>query len=93
MKSILQTEKECFKCHTTQNLHKHHVFYGTANRKISEQDGCFVYLCQYHHTGGGGVHSDREFDLNLKRECEKAWLVTYDKTENDFIQRYGKNYL
>ena len=93
MKSILQDEKECYICHSTQNLHLHHVFYGTANRKLSDIDGCFVYLCQYHHTGGAGVHFNRDIDLHLKRECEKAWLVKYDKTEKDFINRYGKNYL
>ena len=92
MKSILQDEKECYICHTTQGLHLHHIFFGTANRKLSDRDGCTVWLCQYHHTGDHGVHFNREKDLQLKKECQKAWMLKYNKTESDFIARYGRNY-
>lgn len=51
MKSILQTNKECYVCKTTYNLHLHHICYGVANRKISDKNGFVVYLCQYHHEG------------------------------------------
>jgi 16S rRNA A1518/A1519 N6-dimethyltransferase RsmA/KsgA/DIM1 with predicted DNA glycosylase/AP lyase activity len=34
-----------------------------------------------------------EIDTRLKEECEKAWLVFYMKTINDFIERYRINYL
>ena len=93
MKSILQDEKECFFCKTTLNLDRHHIFFGVANRKISDQDGCVVYLCASHHTGTHGVHHNRELDLKLKRICERAWLEYYDKTIDDFIKRYGKSFL
>ena len=92
-KSILQTEKECFICKTIFNLHRHHVFYGTGNRKISDQDGCVVLLCVDHHTGAHGVHHNRELDLEIKRKCEAAWLEYYGKTTADFIRRFGKNYM
>jgi hypothetical protein len=92
-KSILQTEKECYICHTTQNLQRHHVYYGTANRKLSEEDGCVVYLCMEHHTGRLGIHFNKKENLKLKQECEKAWLDHYGKTKEDFIRRYGRNYL
>lgn len=93
MKSIIQTEKECFFCKTTLNLHRHHVFGGTGNRKISDQDGCVVYLCADHHTGAQGVHTHREKDLELKRICQRAWMEKNNKTIEDFISRYGKSYL
>ena len=51
VKSLLQRNKACYICGTTLNLHLHHIFYGTANRSISDADGCVVYLCQDHHTG------------------------------------------
>lgn len=92
-KSILQSEKECFFCKTTLNLDLHHIFFGVANRKISDQDGCVVYLCASHHTGAKGVHHNRDLDLKLKRICERAWLEYYDKTIDDFIRRYGKNFI
>ena len=43
-KSIMQTDVECYVTHSRINLHKHHIFYGTANRKKSEKWGCWVYL-------------------------------------------------
>jgi hypothetical protein len=40
-----------------------------------------------------GVHFNRETDLKLKRLCETNWLAVHNKTEDDFIKEYGKNYL
>lgn len=93
VKSIIQNEKACYICGTTQNLHLHHIFFGSANRRLSDADGCVVYLCQRHHTGAAGVHGNRKIDLSLKTKCEKAWLEHYGKTIEDFIKRYGRNYL
>lgn len=92
-KSILQNDKKCYVCGTTLNLHLHHIYYGTANRKLSDADGCVVYLCLHHHTGAAGVHNNRKLDLYLKCRCERAYLNKYNKTVEDFIQRYGRNYL
>lgn len=93
VKSLLQRNKACYICGTTLNLHLHHIFYGTANRSISDADGCVVYLCQDHHTGAHGVHFNKKLDLSLKMKCEQAYLKQNNKTIDDFIQRYGKNYL
>ena len=93
VKSLLQDKEVCYRCGTTQDLQLHHIFYGTANRKLSDIDGCVVYLCQRHHTGAQGVHFNKKIDLTLKARCELAWLEYYDKTIDDFIARYGRNYL
>lgn len=69
------------------------VFYGTANRRLSDEDGCIVYLCQRHHTGAQGVHFNKKIDLTLKARCELEWLKQNDKTIEDFIKRYGRNYI
>lgn len=90
--SLLQTEKVCFFCQTPLNLHYHHIF-GGRNRKIADQDGCGVYLCFDHHTGDHGVHTHPEIDKVLKAKCQIAWMVRYDKSVEDFIERYGKSYL
>ena len=95
MKSIIQTEKKCYVCETTYNLHSHHCMHGTANRKLADQDGLTVYLCYEHHEGNNGVHSKNghELDLELKQLAQKRWMEYYDKTEDDFRQRYGRSYL
>ena len=93
VKSILQRNKACYICGTTLNLHYHHIFYGTANRKISDIDRCACYLCVEHHTGIRGVHHNRTLDTQLKKVCELAYLKEYKATKEDFIKRYGKNYL
>ena len=93
MKSILQDKKECFKCLSTKNLESHHILFGSANRKLSEKDGLKVYLCYEHHRGNYGVHFNKELDLKLKRIAQKKWQEYYNKTTEDFIARYGKNYL
>ena len=69
------------------------IFYGTANRKKSEEDGCWCYLCAYHHNmSNQGVHFDKRFDLWLKQTCQMKWEAEYgDRSE--FIKRYGKSYL
>lgn len=95
MKSIIQTEKKCYVCETTYNLHLHHVIFGVANRKLSDKDGLTVYLCYEHHEGTSGVHgkNGHELDLELKKLAQKRWMKYYDKTEDDFRQRYGRSYL
>ena len=92
-KSILQRNKACYICGTTLNLHLHHIFYGTSNRKISDADGCVIYLCFNHHTGAQGVHFNRKLDLTIKAKCQIEWQKHYNKTTEDFIERYGRSYL
>jgi hypothetical protein len=88
--SIIQDEKECFACHTTQNLHKHHIYYGTANRKVSDKLGLWVWLCARHHNmSDEGVHFDRKFDLALKRLGQEI----YSQEHDDFMEQIGRSYL
>lgn len=92
-KSIISNEPSCIVCQTTENLHKHHVFYGTANRKISEREGCWVYLCARHHTGSEvGVHFNSVFDTRLKQTCQKKW-EELNGSRTDFIKLFGKSYI
>lgn len=93
VRSLLQRNKACYVCGTTFNLHLHHVFYGTANRRLSDADGCVIYLCLNHHTGAQGVHNNRKLDLTIKARCQMAWEKQNNKTTEDFIKRYGRNYL
>ena len=76
------------------NSHRHEVFFGVRNRQKSIDDGLVVFLLpELHNMSSKGVHFNKDFDLELKKVGEKVWLNYYNKTINDFIKRYGKNYL
>ena len=93
-KSIIQDKKECYITGSTYNLHKHHIFGGTANRRLSEKDGLWIWLREdWHDLSDYGVHFNKKLDLKLKKMAQKKWQEYYKKTTEDFIKRYGKNYL
>ena len=92
MKSIISNEKECYVC-GCKTVHKHHIFYGTANRKLSEKYGCWCYLCAVHHNmSNEGVHFDKELYMKIKRLCQEKW-EEINGDRNEFIRTFGKSYL
>lgn len=92
MDSILQTEKKCYITGATTNLHRHHIYFGNPNRRISEENGFWVWLrSDFHNCSSYGVHFDRSLDLELKRACQAAYEHTH--TREEFIKLIGKNYL
>lgn len=93
MKSVLQNEKKCYVCYARDNLHDHHVFFGTANRKLSEKRGLKAWLCPRHHNmSNEGVHFNKQLDRVLKIEAQEYYEEHYG-TREDFIKEFGKNYL
>ena len=68
----------------------HHIFNGTANRTKSEEDGMKIYIHQYpcHEQ----IHAMQGLDLDMKMKGQKIWCEYYSKSENQFVERYGKNY-
>lgn len=91
--SIMQKTPVCYVCGTRQNLHRHHCLYGSANRKLADADGLWIFLCAYHHNmSDHGVHFDKALDMRIKQDAQTAWEETYGRRE-DFVKRYGKNYL
>ena len=74
--------------------HRHEIFFGVRNRQKSIDDGLVVFLSpKLHNMSNEGVHFNKEFDLQLKKIAEQQWLSYYNKSINDFIKRYGRNYL
>lgn len=91
-KSIMQGNKECYLTGETWRLHKHHIFFGSGRRKVSEQNGFWCYLTpELHNMSNNGVHFNRELDLQLKQECQKRYEETH--TREDFMDLIGRNYL
>ena len=92
--SILQTEKECFITGSTYNLHKHHIFYGNPWRRISEENGFWVYLIgRLHNQSDSGVHgkNGHKLDIKLKQICQRKFEETHSREE--FMKLIGRNYL
>ena len=87
-KSIIDNERRCHICGSTDNLHKHHVIYGWANRKLSDEDGLWLYLCMECHMN---LHDYGIHNRDLQIEAEEKWIQTYG-TEEEFRKRYGKSY-
>lgn len=83
-----QAEKECWLCKTTLNLHKHHIYFGVGNRKISDKNGFTAWLCEDHHRL---MHSNRMHDLNLKMAQQEEYEK--DHTREEFMKLIGRNYL
>lgn len=76
MKSIIQDNRECYICRNPFT-EEHHVYYGTANRKLSEKYGLKVWLCPYHHRGIGGVHFNKELDNRIKEVAREKFEAVY----------------
>ena len=92
MKSILQTEKQCFLCGSTVNIEEHHIFFGNGLRIKSERNGFKCFLCAYHHRDSkGGVHGNRHLDLMLKEECQREFEKTHSR--EDWMWLIKRNYL
>lgn len=82
---------------TERTIHyneRHEVFFG-SNRQKSINNGLIVFLTSENHRGTFGVHGKegKAFNLYLKEIAQKTWQEYYNKTTEEFIKRYGKNYL
>lgn len=102
--SILQRKKECYFCRAlweagkelpteyTSPLHRHHIMHGTANRRIADRYGLWVWLCPYHHTmAPEAVHRSRFTDLRLIRIGQQAFEQKHSHME--WMELFRKNYL
>ena len=91
MKSIMQDEKRCYYCPCQYGLERHHVLGGTANRKLSERYGLWVWCCHEHHTGKGGVQYDAQKNFALKAEAQMAFEALYGHEQ--WMNTFRRNYL
>lgn len=92
MRSIVSDTKNCYVCGTAYNLHKHHIFYGTGKRKLSDDYGCWCWLCAKHHNmSNEGVHFNKKLDNQLKELTQRKFNDAYPQL--DFLKIFGRNYL
>ena len=76
---------------------RHEVFEGrTGNREKSIKDGLVIFLSSdQHRNNKTSIHQDPKNPkwVKVKQIAQRAWQEYYSKTNEDFIKRYGKNYL
>ncbi len=88
---VIEDMTHCFVCGSPY-VQVHHIFYGNANRKISDKYGYVAPLCAAHHTGSAGVHFNRPLDLHLKKLAQTHFEANIG-TRNEFRNIFGKSWL
>ena len=89
---MIGPEDECYVCHTTLGLHKHHIFYGRGRRALSEKYGLYCYLCGRHHNlSDDGVHFNKELNLELKKIAQLDFESKYG--HDKFMELFRTNVL
>lgn len=90
-RSILQKDKVCYLCPREYGLERHHIMAGTANRRISEKYGLWVWLCQEHHTGKEGAQYEKDLNRLLKRQAQRVFESIHGR--GLWMDVFRKNYL
>ncbi len=84
----------CFFC-GKQAEGEHHLLFGNGTRKLSEEDGLKVPVCNQCHTLGtvtGRIH-DNPIAEKLSKMLGQAMFELKIGDRQDFMARYGKSYL
>lgn len=89
MKSVIQSDYECYLCGNVLRLQVHHLLHGFANRSKADRRGLWVYLCPECHNN---VHLNNELDLKLKKIAQRHY-ERHCGSRREFIQEFGKSYL
>ena len=95
--SLYSDEPVCFLCQSNV-VHRHHIYPGCGRREVSEQEGCWVYLCPRHHNmSNQGIHLDREFDRRMREDCQRRWEeregLEGEEAHDEFRKLFGVSYL
>ena len=108
--TIMNTTKgECYLCGRWGFTEEHHIFEGTANRRISEQEGLMVWLCpECHKEGKHSIHRDPTSPkaIKLKQDAQRTFEERWRKNHREeygnsslmmarleFKRLFGKSYL
>ena len=95
MKSLLtEYENICFFCGKPADF-EHHLLFGNGRRKLAEQDGLKVPICNNCHTIGQltrRIH-DNSMAEKLSKMLGQSFYESKLGTREEFRKRYGKSYL
>jgi len=98
--SIMQVNRagrcSCYLCGRAAGYNKldRHEPWGAANRRKSMELGLWVLLCHEGcHEGPGSVHADGEKARELRRDAQRAAMLRYGWSREEWIGRFGKSEL
>lgn len=84
---------ECFLCHQTAVLERHHIF-GGSNRRNSEEYGLVVDLCHScHNEPPGGVHHNHAIMQILHEYGQLKAMQEQGWGKQDFMRVFHANYI
>ena len=87
--SILQQDKsKCYFCNN-KAVDTHELIKG-VNRKKCIKWGLVVYICRDCHRK---TEEDSEFYQKTRKMAQEVWQNYYNRTTEEFIKEFGKNYL
>lgn len=92
---IQQNTGVCYLCKTRGDgkLDRHEPW-GAANRQKSKEYGMWVTLHHFGcHEGPGSVHEDAALARELRKDAQRAAMLRYGWTREEFIRRFGKSEL
>ena len=85
----MQTEKKCYISGAEYNLDCHHVMTGTANRKLSDKYGLWVWLRHDIHMD---LHDrDKDLEIRLRQDAQRAFEKIYG--HDKWMKTFRKNYI
>lgn len=64
---------------------------GTANRKLSERYGIWIWCCHECHTGRFGVQYDKQKNWDIKAIAQEEFEKIYD--HDTWMKLFMKNYI
>ena len=86
--------KQCFLCKQWKTTEEHHIFGGTANRKLSDKHKLVVDLCPAcHQYGNKAVHKNKDTAQFLHEYGQRKFMEDNDVGIKEFYNVFGKNYL
>lgn len=87
--SILDTKPDvCYISRIQGECARHEIYFG-KNRRISKENGFWVYLNPNIHTALHGKDGET-LDMMLKQDCQRVFEKTH--TREEFISLIGKSY-
>lgn len=91
--SIMQDCKKCIVTGAVSGLDVHHVYPGNPNRRISDENGFWVYLRHDVHMAlHARMHPFDQLMDELKVACQEAF-EGMGGTREEFMRLIGRSYL
>ena len=86
----MKEREPCQYCGRWDYLHLHHCYGGSGRRSVSDKHGMVINLCPECHRD---VHlkPGQGLDKELKEKFQRLYEVDHDR--DDFILKFGRNYL